>query len=720
MKCNFTLILLFLFGTIYSQNHIAKQIQDLERNQVQFVPVSVFNNSGTTTDKNIVKTVNNATLANLDSNKLETFFIQKQQFITLQIPYNNQILNVKLFQYEIFANGFHVDTDKIQNNNYEKGVYYLGIINNDYTSVASFSFFRNEFSGVISASNFGNIVVGKLDKKNNSTDYIIYSDQDFKVAPDVNCSFKDDDVPIIKNQEVNKTNASARCVTMYFEMDYALYQANNSNITTTTNWMTAVFNNLQTLYANDGITCSLKSVFIWTTPDPYSGTTSTDYLFQFNNFRPVFDGDMGQLIGIDPGGLGGVAVGINGVCSSQNFCYSDVSFSYNTVPTYSFTIFVIAHEFGHLLGSRHTHACAWNGNNTPIDGCGQQSGNAEGNCAQGPIPSNTVKGTIMSYCHLISGVGINFNNGFGPQPTATILNRINNGICLSTDCINTCINTVSRIDIASETTTSMNLSWLDASSTTSWKVRFYPFNGAIGNTITVNSPNFSATGLLPNTYYVIEVSPNCSNGLVSPTRKRILLTQTNYCTNTTLVDTGGITGNYENEQDIVRVLIPQNPNQAINVTFSAFSLEVDYDYVYIHNGNSTTAPLLNPGGSTGNTIPGPFVSTATDGSLTMRFFSDQGVVDSGYVATTSCTTNLGVADNSVVDFSYYPNPTNGIVNLTANGTISGVSVYNITGQLLYESKSNLNSVDISAFAKGTYFFKLTINDRQVHFKILKK
>jgi hypothetical protein len=208
--------------------------------------------------------------------------------------------------------------------------------------------------------------------------------------------------------------------------------------------------------------------------------------------------------------------------------------------------------------------------------------------------------------------------------------------------------------------------------------------------------------------------------LVSPTRKRILLTQTNYCTNTTLVDTGGITGNYENEQDIVRVLIPQNPNQAINVTFSAFSLEVDYDYVYIHNGNSTTAPLLNPGGSTGNTIPGPFVSTATDGSLTMRFFSDQGVVDSGYVATTSCTTNLGVADNSVVDFSYYPNPTNGIVNLTANGTISGVSVYNITGQLLYESKSNLNSVDISAFAKGTYFFKLTINDRQVHFKILKK
>jgi hypothetical protein len=507
---------------------------------------------------------------------------------------------------------------------------------------------------------------------------------------------------------------------MYFEMDYALYQANNNNITTTTNWMTAVFNNLQTLYANDGITCSLKSVFIWTTLDPYSGTASTDYLYQFNGFRPVFDGDVGQLIGIDPGGLGGVAVGINGICSSQNFCYSDVSFSYNTVPTYSFTIFVIAHEFGHLLGSQHTHACAWNGNNTPIDGCGQQSGNAEGNCAQAPIPSTTVKGTIMSYCHLISGVGINFNNGFGPQPTAVILNRINNGICLSTDCINTCINTVSRIDIVSETSTSMNFSWLDASTTSAWKVSFYPYNGTIGNAVVVNSPNFSATGLLPNTYYVIEVSPNCDNGLVSPTRKKIILTPTNYCANATLVDTGGITGSYDNEQDIVRVLIPQNANQAINLTFTAFSLEEDYDYLYIHNGNSTAAPLLNPDGSTGNTIPGPFVSTAADGSLTMRFFSDQGVVDSGYIATTSCTQNLATNSNSVLDFSYYPNPTNGIVTITSNNEIKEVSVFNITGQLLYQSKYNINSVDISSFARGTYFFKLKLDDNEVHFKILKK
>jgi hypothetical protein len=87
-------------------------------------------------------------------------------------------------------------------------------------------------------------------------------------------------------------------------------------------------------------------------------------------------------------------------------------------------VMVITHEMGHLMGSNHTHACVWNGNNTAIDGCAA----VEGDCARPGNPPTG--GTIMSYCHL-QGVGINFNKGFGPQPTAVILNKIANaGSCL--------------------------------------------------------------------------------------------------------------------------------------------------------------------------------------------------------------------------------------------------------------------------------------------------
>src|SRR5204862_2346878 len=98
------------------------------------------------------------------------------------------------------------------------------------------------------------------------------------------------------------------------------------------------------------------------------------------------------------------------------------------------TVEVVTHEQGHLMSSQHTHACAWNGNGTAIDGCGPAAGYPyEGSCSGAPIPSNG--GTIMSYCHLLN-VGINFTLGFGPQPKNAILNVINNASCL-TSCTGT-------------------------------------------------------------------------------------------------------------------------------------------------------------------------------------------------------------------------------------------------------------------------------------------
>ena len=85
--------------------------------------------------------------------------------------------------------------------------------------------------------------------------------------------------------------------------------------------------------------------------------------------------------------------------------YAGINSSYADVPTYSWTVDVIAHELGHLFGSQHTHACVWNGNNTAIDGCYT----TEGNCGN---PGEPNKGTIMSYCHL--GPGKDLSLGFGP------------------------------------------------------------------------------------------------------------------------------------------------------------------------------------------------------------------------------------------------------------------------------------------------------------------
>ncbi|HMI06181.1 MAG TPA: M12 family metallo-peptidase [Flavobacterium sp.] len=728
MKKIITIIMLFAALGVFAQKGVAKKVAQLLSQNVTFKSVSVLSASEGIANSDTRTVVEKATFAKLKTADLTDLMAARYENIEVAVPYNGETILVQLYKVNPFSEGFHVDTDQAKSVNYEPGLYYRGIVKGDPNSVASFNFFKGELNAVISSDLLNNLVVGKLHKANNVSDYIIYSDSDMKVRNTFDCHTKDIETlaPTPANRILGVT--SERCVTIYLEIDHDLYQENNSSVSETTDWLTSVFNNMQTLYTNDGITVSLKSTFIWTGNDPYEAAgwdSSFGYLQQFNEVRPAFDGDIGQLLGIDDGGLGGVATTIDGLCSGNNFSYSDVYFDFNTVPVYSWTINVITHEFGHLLGSRHTHGCYWNGNNTAIDGCGQQAGYfepSESACAQGPIPSNSVKGTMMSYCHLISGVGINFNNGFGPQPKAAILDAVNSGTCLSTDCVNTCINAVANI-AATVTGTSVTVTWTELGNATNWQVAVTPFTNNSPTWNTTVTPTFTTGGLLPNTFYKVWVRPNCGNELTGPNEQYMFVTDASWCNGFQITDTGGVNNDYTDSESYVRTIIPNLPNKKIQMTFTHFDLETDYDYLYVYDGNSTSATDLSNGGFTSNeTIPGPFTSTAIDGSLTIKFFSDSGVTTSGYVANVACLSTLAT-DEFVpnIDFTYYPNPTNGQVTINSKTQITEVTVFNVTGQLLYQGKINdLNAkVDLSSFASGTYFFKLKFDDKEANFKIQK-
>ncbi len=420
---------------------VSQTVQDLRKQNVVFKAFDVFSIKQDVKNFEYKKATDSATIVVLNKNRINEIVAEKNQYIKVQFPYMNKQLEVLLYKVNIQAEGFNLQTsDGKKNDNLETGVHYRGILSDEDNSVVSFNFFKNQMSAVVSSGKRSNIVIGKLDISNNTTDYIIYPDSSLKNLKGFECFTKEaENKNILETQSVN----SVKCVTMYFEIGYSLYLANGSSVNQSNIWLNSVFNNVQTLFNNDAITIALKTVFVWTAPDPYIGTSSSENVALFQQNRPVYNGDLSQLL-IIKGGQGGIAQGINRICKQDNYSFSDVNFSFNTVPTYSWTINVITHEFGHLMGSQHTHGCYWNNNNTAIDGCGPTASPnyTEGNCIVGPLPTTTVKGTIMSYCHLISGLGVNFANGFGPQPAARILQRVNTGTCLSSDCINTCISLI--------------------------------------------------------------------------------------------------------------------------------------------------------------------------------------------------------------------------------------------------------------------------------------
>ncbi|MFT6126177.1 T9SS type A sorting domain-containing protein [Candidatus Marifrigoribacter sp. Uisw_064] len=87
----------------------------------------------------------------------------------------------------------------------------------------------------------------------------------------------------------------------------------------------------------------------------------------------------------------------------------------------------------------------------------------------------------------------------------------------------------------------------------------------------------------------------------------------------------------------------------------------------------------------------------------------------------TCDPILGINENALEHFSFYPNPSNNSIHVNALQNIEFVSIYNMIGQeVLNENIDSIHSeIDISNLSTGTYLMKASINGSIGTFKLLK-
>ncbi|MBP6531936.1 MAG: fibronectin type III domain-containing protein [Bacteroidia bacterium] len=721
------IILMFLPIIAFSQKAVYRQVVNAKSNGSQFRELNVFKyvSSNLRDEKVNPEVLREGVLLLPNAKELNDILLTQPEFLTVVIPVSaNSSIKVDLLKHNIFAEGFFVSENAKPNSpvSYKEGVHYKGVIQTDSNSIVAFSFFKDEIVAMIS-DNSGNRVIGRINKDFSKT-HLFYNDFNLQVRNPFDCSTQDDGKTYMPSQlnrgGGNTTSSLGDCIDIYIEVDNDVVTDKGGTVNTV-NYITALFNQCIILYANETLSVAISQIMCWTTVSPYASLTVTSALlaaYQANT--GTFNGDLSHLITYKGGG--GQAAGFSGICNvdpDQSKCVSKINSTYLNVPTYSWSVMVITHEMGHLIGSRHTHACVWNGNNTAIDGC---SGATEGGCT---LPGNPAGGgTIMSYCHQQS-VGINLNLGFGPQPGNVIRNSVLNGACLDvcgftsctdgfmngdetgTDCggssCPTCPVTCtapSGVTVTSISIDNATINWTAVvgaiSYTLEYKLNSSPTWIVASSTIS-NTTSYYITGLVSGSLYDYRLRTNCSSGSSSYFQSQF-----------TTITAAACNSNYEpNESRPTAATIPANTIITATIgttsdldyytlTTTATSdfvvtltnLADDYDMV-VQSSTGTQLGISQNGGTTNETI-----TLAARAAGTYYFYVY------GYAGANSTTVcyNLNVAVTATTGCLA---PT-GLAASNITTTTATVSWSSIPSALTYNVEYKLSTSGTWIVASSTY------------------
>ena len=201
----------------------------------------------------------------------------------------------------------------------------------------------------------------------------------------------------------------------------------------------------------------------------------------------------------------------------------------------------------------------------------------------------------------------------------------------------------------------------DSSVATAWDLYYVacgspaPTAATVPSATVTTAPPYTLTGLSPTTCYNVYVRANCGTSTsawtCSPTTFTTLIAPPE-CGGT-YVDVGGTTANYPNSSDSTVIICPNNPGDIVTVTFTSFYTEANWDGLLVYDGNSIASPQIASANGTGNgvfttitgaywgnltgaNLPGPFMSSASNGCLTFHFLSDASVNNPGWVANVTC------------------------------------------------------------------------------------
>jgi hypothetical protein len=224
---------------------------------------------------------------------------------------------------------------------------------------------------------------------------------------------------------------------------------------------------------------------------------------------------------------------------------------------------------------------------------------------------------------------------------------------------------ISMLSSGAASANSADLSWLAGGTEVEWMVEYREVGTAAFTAVSPNpttTPATTVTGLNSATNYEFCVSAVCGPNDVSRQTCITVETSPDYCAGDLFLDSGGLPdgsgglqGNYQNNENTTYNICPDNAGDVVFVRFSFTEMEPIgntgcFDFLTVHDGPDATFPTINTpsGGSewcwsangdgTGDLTQEFLIGTTTSGCLTFVFISDSSLSRQGWEASVTCMT----------------------------------------------------------------------------------
>lgn len=281
------------------------------------------------------------------------------------------------------------------------------------------------------------------------------------------------------------------------------------------------------------------------------------------------------------------------------------------------------------------------------------------------------------------------------------------------------------------TTSGATLSWTAANPVPSNGYQYYYSTSSVAPnastqpTGNVTNTSVVLTGLNASTTYYFWVRSNCGTGQSNWIGGSSFTTTTPIATGCTeaiwpqFPDTT-VTPSCTGTNEIIAAnaycgeysVISISPNKQYT-----FTSGVNTDYITISDANGT---VIRAGGIS------PVVWLSGSNTGTIRYYLHEDAACNSNATDRSkfiaCTNALANETFENSNFKIFPNPTTHLLNIANDSTIDSVILYNMLGQLVKQQmiQAKTGTIDMSAFAAGTYFARVISGDTSKTLKVIKE